>query len=121
MGLNIVYIPMYYNDLEFTPAGPPFILNRDGTVDVLNEVDHATKTRMVLYRKFENGTPIKKGKEYELFYWKNKWVSLGKQMAEADSIVYNNAPTHALFLVKNADQSGQERIFTYKNGIQIWW
>lgn len=79
------------------------------------------KMTAAIYRKFSNGTPVKAGKEYELYYWDTEWKPLGKQQASADSIVYKNIPDKALLIIKNADQAGLERIFTYRNGQQVYW
>ncbi|MCL1936869.1 MAG: discoidin domain-containing protein [Candidatus Azobacteroides sp.] len=66
---------------------------------------------------------IKEGEEYELFYWENyQWNSLGKQIgASKQYLDYANAPTHALFWLRNLSKGKEERIFTYENGEQVWW
>lgn len=61
------------------------------------------------------------GNDYELFYWNNQWISLGKQKADKDFLLYNNAPPGALFWLKCLNGGREERIFTYENGKQIWW
>lgn len=65
---------------------------------------------------------VKQGDTYELLYWEdNNWQSMGVQVADTDSVVYNNAPTNALFLLKNHTRGSEERIFTYKDGLLEWW
>ncbi len=64
---------------------------------------------------------IQKGNEYELFYWDNRWISLGRQIAKDYDLVYSNAPTNALFWLKNHTEGIEERIFTYENKEQVWW
>ena len=66
---------------------------------------------------------IRDGEIYELLYWDNKWISIGKQMGSAKTyqLTYNNVPTNALFLLRNLTKGKEERIFTYENGKQIWW
>jgi hypothetical protein len=59
--------------------------------------------------------------EYELAYWDDKWISLGSQKARDYSLLYKNAPTGALFWLKCKSGGKEERIFTFKNGKQIWW
>jgi hypothetical protein len=120
MGKNIVYLPMYYVDETLQAAGAPFILNNDGQMETC-PANTGKKMTAAIYRKFSNGTAVKKGKTYELFYWNAEWKSLGKQQAAADSIVYKNIPDKALLIIKNPDQAGLERIFTYKNGQQVYW
>jgi len=66
---------------------------------------------------------IKEGEEYELFYWENyQWNSLGKQTGTSKQYLeYPNAPTNALFWLRNLTKGKEERIFTYENGQQVWW
>lgn len=65
---------------------------------------------------------VQEGQCYELLYMdKNGWKSMGKKTAIADSIVYQNVPSGAAYLLKNHTKGKEERIFTYENGQQIWW
>ena len=58
---------------------------------------------------------------YELFYWNDKWISLGKKMPIRDNIVYENVPKGALLWLRDLTKGREERPFTYDNGRQIWW
>jgi len=66
---------------------------------------------------------IREGDLYELYYWDNDWwVSLGKQYGTNSQIlIYENAPSNALFWLRNHTRGKEERIFTYENGKQVWW
>lgn len=66
---------------------------------------------------------IKDKEIYELFYWDNKWISLGRQTGSitTQSLTYPNAPTNALFVLRNLTKGSEERIFTYENSKQVWW
>jgi hypothetical protein len=64
---------------------------------------------------------IQKGNEYELFYWDNLWISLGRQTANGHELIYREAPSNALFWLKNHSEGKEERIFTYGQGKQEWW
>lgn len=70
-----------------------------------------------------DGNCIELGNDYELMYWNNKdWQSLGQMIARADSLIYQNCPRNALFLLHNKTKGKQERIFTIdKKGKQVWW
>ncbi|MDO5981568.1 hypothetical protein [Flavivirga spongiicola] len=59
--------------------------------------------------------------QYELFYWANEWISVGIKKANGMSLLYENVPKGALFWLKNHTEGKEERIFTYKNGEQVWW
>ncbi|WP_236092959.1 transglutaminase domain-containing protein [Bacteroides thetaiotaomicron] len=58
---------------------------------------------------------------YELFYWQDKWISLGKKQPDGDSVVYDNVPVKALLWLRDLTKGREERPFTYENGKQIWW
>jgi hypothetical protein len=64
---------------------------------------------------------IQPGDEYELYVWYgDNFRSLGKQVA-TDTVLYYNAPSNALFWLRNLSGGSEERIFTYENGKQVWW
>ncbi|MVT09540.1 galactose-binding domain-containing protein [Chitinophaga tropicalis] len=72
-----------------------------------------------LTRNDMNG--VQKGDQYELFYWNNKWVSLGKQLAANNYLYFDNVPANALLWLRNLSGGIEERIFTYENDKQVWW
>jgi len=61
------------------------------------------------------------GNFYELFYWDKEWKSLGEKKGTDKVLVYDNAPSGCLFLLKNYTEGKEEQIFTYENGKQVWW
>ena len=64
---------------------------------------------------------IRKGNCYELFYWKNHdWVSAGRQVADADSLLYQ-VPKGALLYLKCHAGGKDERIFEMVEGRQKFW
>ena len=68
-----------------------------------------------------DGNSVETGDFYELVYWDKKWISLGKKVALADSVIFNNVPENSLFLLHDLTKGQEERIFTYKKNKQIWW
>lgn len=84
----------------------------DGLRDTINHIEFCMRHDMNM---------IKKGDEYELFYYDLEWKSLGRQVAETDSLVYHNVPDNALLWLKNHTEGKEERIFTYENGKQCFW
>jgi hypothetical protein len=65
---------------------------------------------------------LKPGKTYELFYWLNEWISLGKKTAGIEPLIYENIPAAGLYwLVEEGSNKEEERIFTIENGQQVWW
>jgi len=72
------------------------------------------------YSPRNDGNNIEKDMEYELYYWKGEWVTLGKQRAITDNLIVKNVPVNALLLLRNLTAGKEERIFLYENGKQIW-
>lgn len=65
---------------------------------------------------------VEVGKRYELFYWKDKWVSAGIKPASGISIEFQQIPSDAVYLLKCLDCENREvRPFTYEYGKQVWW
>jgi len=84
----------------------------------LGEACHITK---IIYTPRNRDNFIRVNDEYELFYQgKNKWVSLGIKTAESDSLIFENVPSNALFYLKNHTRGKDERIFLYKDNVQIY-
>lgn len=86
------------------------------------EFDRKTSIGEIRYLFRNDDNNVRKDDRYELFYWNDGgWNSLGAQTAAADSLLYENCPAGALFLLKNHTRGSEERIFTYAGGKQIWW
>lgn len=49
------------------------------------------------------------------------WVSLGKQRANGQNIIFDNVPSGALYWLRNLTKGREERIFTYENGCIVFW
>ncbi len=77
--------------------------------------------KKIAYQARNDGNAVQIGDHYELLYWDEKWVSLGKKVAENTWLTYDNAPTNSLFWLRNLSRGREERIFTYKGNEQIWW
>lgn len=62
---------------------------------------------------------IRVGDTYELFYYSEKgWESLGAKVADGGELIYDNAPKHALFWLRNLTRGKEEQVFSYQNGKQ---
>lgn len=59
--------------------------------------------------------------EYELFYWKDRWVSLGKARSENSSLIYKSVPSGGLYYLDCSEKDAFKRMFTYKDGKQLFW
>jgi len=85
--------------------------------------DKPERIGRIAYLRRDDGNCICNGELYELFYWDNKWISLGQQTGSNVTyrLTYRNVPTNALLLLRNLTKGIEERIFTYENGKQVWW
>ena len=108
----------------------PFILDKDKNIKYLTPDENSTSnieltstTRRKKDRSTEGITKIflKDGIEYELFYYKSNWESLGTTVAGKQPAVFENVPNNALLWLVAKDSNRDERIFTFENGHQIWW
>lgn len=71
-------------------------------------------------RNDKNG--VYPGDTYELLYFdKGEWVSLGRKVATADYIEYENVPSGALYWLRNRTEGKEERPFTVRNGRVRFW
>lgn len=89
-------------------------------VDVdLGKEYRLTEIGMAPYLKSQLGYPD----EFELFYWKSGWESLGRKQAnESGYLTFENVPQGVLLMMKNCNWTGvtAERIFTYEEGGVRW-
>lgn len=130
MAPDIAYLPALYVNEEILPFGQAFILGEDGSKRILSQSGEETiSTRLIstTRRKQEISTDgiavtfLTAGKEYELFYWLDGWQSLGKEVAGAEPLVFDNVPAGCLYWLVEEDSDNEERIFTIENGDQVWW
>lgn len=61
------------------------------------------------------------GLRYELFYWADRWVSLGTKLAESNELTYTSPISGGLFLLRCLTEGREERIFSYQCAKQVWW
>lgn len=67
-----------------------------------------------------DGNDIQAGDMYELFYFDNKWISLGKQKVEVNHIAYK-VPKNSILLLRDLNSGSEERIFICKDGKQLFY
>ncbi|WP_414617780.1 transglutaminase-like domain-containing protein [Dyadobacter sp. 32] len=86
------------------------------------DLGNAKEITRVGYSPRNDRNSIMAGMTYELFCWRDEWVSLGKILTTKDgTISFGNVPSGALLLLRNHTEGQEERIFQYKDGRQIWW
>jgi len=68
-----------------------------------------------------DGNFVVPGDKYELFYFHNKWISLGVQVAKEHELYFDNIPVNSLLVLRNLSRGNEERIFSLQKGSQLWW
>ena len=130
MAADIAYLPALYINEEIVPYASPFILEEDKSIKYLtpnenskNKIELISTTKRKKDRSTEGITEVflTEGIEYELFYYKSGWESLGTTVAGNQPITFENVPNNTLLWLVAKDSNRDERIFTYENGQQIWW
>jgi hypothetical protein len=133
MGPGIVYLPAFYDGEDLIPAAAPFTLELD-RMKVLNGAgvpgETAVTQAVITTTKPEADDPdkrqaipelfVKAGETYELFYWSDRWQSLGKRTADSDSIGFDNLPGHHLYWLVRDGSRKLERPFTLEPGLRYW-
>lgn len=131
MGMGIAYLPAFYYDEQIIPAGDAIILTDSGKIETMKP-DAANRLDLKLYSTTKRVTKettdfieqaeFNVGKTYTLFYWKNKWEKVGKEMASTGPLEFNNVPSNAIYWLVEDGSRKEERIFTIdETGKQIWW
>ena len=82
---------------------------------------HSKKIDTINYLFRNDDNSIRINDVYELCYWDNEWVSLGKQTAKENELEFDNCPSNALFLLHDRTRGTEERVFTYEDHQQVWW
>lgn len=130
MGKGIACLPAYYVDKELQPTGPAFILEENGEVRELvacEEVPGTLKLISTKRRAAAKSTDatqnvfLESAVQYELFYWKDDWISVGEAVMGDDPLEFSGVPQGALYWLVAEGSRKDERIFTYEQGTQVWW
>lgn len=86
------------------------------------EFEEPVSVDVVKYITRNDKNGVYSGDTYELLYFdKGEWVSLGKKVATADYIEYDNVPSGALYWLRNRTEGKEERPFTVTNGRVRFW
>jgi hypothetical protein len=131
MGRNAVYLPAYYINEKVVPAGPPFVVTKEGSVRELAGTGAGVIALRLnatapagLYGRDEAAQPLttlETGRQYELFVWDNGWVSAGGQVADGTTLTFDAVPADRLYWLVPRDSRKLERVFTFDAGQQVWW
>ncbi|RBQ02709.1 discoidin domain-containing protein [Pedobacter miscanthi] len=95
--------------------------SKDGWIGIDLGQSNAKKVLKIKFCPRNDTNCIMPGTEYELYYWRNRWVSLGIKTAINYHIDYQNIPKDGLFWLRSKNTGVEERIFSIENGMQRWW
>lgn len=86
------------------------------------EFEKPVSVDVVKYISRNDKNGVYPGDTYELLYFdKGEWVSLGRKVATADYIEYDNVPSGALYWLRNRTEGKEERPFTVMDGRVRFW
>jgi len=85
------------------------------------ELDKPEKITKIKFLPRTDDNAVRPGDEYELFFWYQGWISLGKKVADKDFLFFDNVPKNTIYWLRDRTRGKEERIFTYENGQQVWW
>lgn len=84
------------------------------------EIEEGTTISRIIYTPRNRDNYINENDQYELMYFDGTWKTLGKKIAQSDTLIYDNVPRGALLLLRNHSKGIQERVFTYEQNKQVW-
>lgn len=101
----------YQGASEMCDGDPLSYYEQSGSVAL--RFKRRSKIKTVVWTPKNDDNFVRVGDRYELFYQNGKkgWVSLGVQEAKSNSLVYENAPSNALFWLHNKDRGRAEEVF----------
>lgn len=86
------------------------------------EFEEPVSVDVVKYITRNDKNGVYPGNTYELLYFdQGEWVSLGRKVATADYIEYDDVPSGALYWLRNRTEGKEERPFTVMNGRVRFW
>lgn len=81
--------------------------------------ENATHVTKIKFMPFSDDNAVIAGDYYEMWYWKNAWISMGLKKATPQGyVIYDNVPEGALLLLRHSEGGWQQRVFVYKDGKQ---
>jgi hypothetical protein len=98
-----------------------FCSNNDNPTWAGLDLGKNVKNSKIKYLARNDMNSIQAGYDYKLYYWNDKWISLGQLRADKPFLVYRNVPNNALLWLRCLTTGQEERIFTYKDDKQLWW
>lgn len=84
------------------------------------EFNNASSINRISFLPRNDDNGINENEFYELYYWNYGWKSLGVQKGKK-TITFENVPCNSLLLLKSTKGGTENRVFSYKDGKQMFW
>ncbi len=120
MPRGLVILPLRFQQGELSSAGYPMINGYNHRLHLIPDLKHR---RAVTIKEQEHYLRFRPNRTYELYYWDNNWVSVGKKRAQAneDQLEFSNVPQNALLLLIPDYSERKERPFIIMpDGTRYW-
>jgi len=96
--------------------------NRNGWIGIDLGAGVSKQVRSIRFCPRNDTNGIIPDNEYELFFWNgDEWTSLGTKVANDYFLDYRDIPSNGLYWLRCNSGGVEERMFTYMNGMQLWW
>lgn len=116
-GVDTSHLEYLYDDNTATSCRG---INTEYTITVDLGEGNQAQVESVRFAPSTDLNFVEKGHLYELYYFDKSWNLVGRQLAHEEHLVFDNVPTNALLLLKDRTAGQEERIFEYKDSVQIW-
>jgi len=119
---GVAFLPVVSENGRGSALCWPLLVERNGRLKLFRPSLWRRTVRLTAKYPEDESNYIIPGVHYELFYWRNGWVSLGAQEASDTVLVCHRVPKGALLLLRDLDSDKRrERIFAYENDKQVWY
>lgn len=129
LGRDIAYLPIFSTTKGFIHAAPPFILGKDGIVQLLDgrnssvgKFKVAITNPATVDADTDGEMPkivIDPGKNYTLYMWNDDWVEVAETSENNPVLVVELANRNRLFWCVEQGGRRLERIFILRDGQQL--
>ncbi|MCL2649543.1 MAG: hypothetical protein FWD60_00790 [Candidatus Azobacteroides sp.] len=121
LGYGCVYLPIIRKNGKNIPAAYPFSVSHEGIMK--QYIPNTKNARNIDLRQQDGYLIYRKGKEYTLYYWDNRWIRIKTKISAGSAVLtFEHVPDNALLFLRPEYSQGKDRIFTVnEKGEREWW
>lgn len=124
MGRNVIYRLEIHGRNDYRYLGRPFLLNNNGILIYPEIFNTITELKLTTINSGENSW-VKNGRMYDLSYMNahGEFIKLKRQICLTDSLtVFRTVPKATFYRLTESRKLNQlSRIFSFKEGKQVWY